>query len=188
MRKRRTRARIVEQSERLFREGRHEENLALLEGAVRRFPEDPEIRLWYGVVLVRYRKEEAFEQLATAIELEPSNPVRLTRAATVTFWNGETEAARGARNLLHQDRNPHARRLWVSLDLDTSPECKAVHVQRTGAQGLCTDPAQTRGALVSWQGALGARDGKGQQWSLPAAISTTRGATTYSAVVRASWR
>ena len=62
--------------------------------AVERFPGDPELRLLYGTSLVDHRPEDAPQEIARAIALDPSDPERVYRAASLLFRLGETEAAR----------------------------------------------------------------------------------------------
>jgi Flp pilus assembly protein TadD len=90
---------IIRESYRLLSEDRDREAVALLEAAMRRFPSDPEIRLTYATGLLALRPEDAPWQFAKAIELDPQDPVRLTRAAVMLFHLGELSAARsyGAR-------------------------------------------------------------------------------------------
>jgi Flp pilus assembly protein TadD len=75
-------------------ERRDAENLALLEVVVERFPEDPEIRLLFATALLPFRPAEVPWQAATAIQLDPDDPGRLTRAASILFHLDELEAAR----------------------------------------------------------------------------------------------
>ncbi len=84
----------IEQSKRLLVGRRDAENLQLLESTIQRFPDDPEVRLLYATALVPFRPNEAPWQAATAIQLDPDSPSRLTRAASLMFYLGELEAAR----------------------------------------------------------------------------------------------
>lgn len=84
----------IRRAQQLLVEGRDAENLELLESAIKRFPDDPEIRLLYATALVPFRPNEAPWQAATAIQLDPDSPSRLTRAASLMFHLGELEAAR----------------------------------------------------------------------------------------------
>jgi Flp pilus assembly protein TadD len=84
----------INRAHKLLDENRHKENLELLEAAVERYPEDAEIRLLYGTALVPARPQDAPRQLAEAIALDPDDPARLTRAASILYYLGETEAAR----------------------------------------------------------------------------------------------
>jgi tetratricopeptide (TPR) repeat protein len=89
-----SRRQIVERARWLLDEGRDVENLDLLSRAVDRYPEDPEIRLLYGISLIPSRPHDAPWQLATAIKLDPDDPSRLVRAASMLYYLGEIEAAR----------------------------------------------------------------------------------------------
>ena len=88
-----TAAQIIDRAHRFLREKRDAENLALLEQAAERFPEDPEIRLLLATALVPFRPEEARWQAATAVQLDADNPWRLKRAASLLFHLGEVDAA-----------------------------------------------------------------------------------------------
>ncbi len=89
-----TRDEIVHKARWLLQERRDQENLELLETAVGHFPEDPEIRLLYGTALVPFRPNEAPQQLAFSIKLDPESPENLTRAASILLHLGEVDAAR----------------------------------------------------------------------------------------------
>lgn len=89
-----TRQSVIRRAQRLLADGRDAENLQLLERAVTRFPEDPEIRLLYATALVPFRPGEAPWQAATAIQLDPDSPSRLTRAASLLFHLGELAPAK----------------------------------------------------------------------------------------------
>lgn len=65
----------------------------MLERAVTDYPDDPEIRLLYGTILVMFRPDDAPWELATAIKLDPNHPGRLTRAASMLFRLGQVDAA-----------------------------------------------------------------------------------------------
>lgn len=89
-----TRHEIVDRARRLLDQGADEESLRLLRDAIEQFPDDPEIRLLYGTALVPSHPEDAPWQLATAIKLDPDDPWRLTRAASLLYYLGQTHAAR----------------------------------------------------------------------------------------------
>jgi Flp pilus assembly protein TadD len=84
----------IKHGRRLLVEGRHEETSEFFEEAVQRFPDDPEIRLLYATSLVADHPADVAEQVAKAINLDPDEPIRLTRAAGLVFNMGEIEAAR----------------------------------------------------------------------------------------------
>jgi tetratricopeptide (TPR) repeat protein len=67
--------------------------LFLTERAIRRFPEDPEIRYRYAVALLPFRPEDAPSQAARSVALDPDDPGRLVRAASVLLNLGQIEAA-----------------------------------------------------------------------------------------------
>jgi Flp pilus assembly protein TadD len=85
---------VVERARDLLLRRRDRENLAILTNAVERFPEDPEIRLLYATALLPFRPEDAAWEVATAIDLDPDDPGRLTRAASLMFHLDELDAAR----------------------------------------------------------------------------------------------
>jgi tetratricopeptide (TPR) repeat protein len=76
----------IAHSRRFLAEGRHEENLQYLEGGVaERFSDDAEIRLLYGTVLLGPRPKAGLLEISKAIELDPSDPEKLTRAAHIMY-------------------------------------------------------------------------------------------------------
>jgi tetratricopeptide (TPR) repeat protein len=85
----------IVRSQRFLAEGRHEENLEYLEeGVAKRFPNDPEIRLLYGTALLEVRPRVGLSEIAKAIELDPDDPVRLTRAARIMYSMKQFDRAR----------------------------------------------------------------------------------------------
>jgi tetratricopeptide (TPR) repeat protein len=87
-------AATIDRGRALFTEGRDDEAFEFLEKAVQRFPEDAEIRLDYATSLLAVRPEEVVAEAVKAIELDPDEPIRLTRAASLLFNRGEIETAR----------------------------------------------------------------------------------------------
>jgi Flp pilus assembly protein TadD len=85
---------VVERARDLLRQRRDQENLALLTDAVERFPDHPEIRMLYATTLIPSRPDDAVWEAATAIQLDPDDPWRLTRAASLMFHLGELDTAR----------------------------------------------------------------------------------------------
>lgn len=83
----------IDRAQGLVIELRYSEALVFLEGAVSRFPDDPELRLLFGTVLADSRPDDAPEQLAEAIRLDVDNPMRLTRAARLLLTLGYLDAA-----------------------------------------------------------------------------------------------
>ena len=66
----------------------------LEEGVAKRFPNDPEIRLLYGTALLEVRPRVGLSEIAKAIELDPDDPVRLTRAARIMYSMKQFDRAR----------------------------------------------------------------------------------------------
>jgi Flp pilus assembly protein TadD len=89
-----TQPEIVERGRRLQLERRSDEFFEFTSGAVEQFPDDPEIRIMYAVALVDHRPGEAPWQAGLAIKMEPDNPWRVVRAASLLFHLGEIDAAR----------------------------------------------------------------------------------------------
>lgn len=87
-------AAAIEKGRRFQAEGRYKENQAILEEAVQRFPDDPEIRLLYATSLLEVRPDDAISEAIKAIELDPEEPIRLTRAAGLLFHMAEIETSR----------------------------------------------------------------------------------------------
>jgi Flp pilus assembly protein TadD len=87
-------AAAIERGQRLLVERRYEELLEFLQEAVRRFPKDPEIRLLYATSLLEIRPDDAVREATKAIDLDPDEPIRLTRAARLLFNMAEIEVAR----------------------------------------------------------------------------------------------
>jgi len=111
MRKRRKQkkqlARTIHEGHRLIAAGGEREAFEFLDNAARRFPEDPEVRLLYATSLLGVRPNDAVPEAVKAIELEPDEPIRLTRAANLLFNMGEIRTARAyakqARELTNTD-------------------------------------------------------------------------------------
>lgn len=89
-----TQPETVEWAKVLLLQQRYDEYLEFLEEAVERFPNDPEVRIHYATALISSRPDEVAFQAATAIQLEPDNPWRLVRAASLLFSVEEFDAAR----------------------------------------------------------------------------------------------
>lgn len=85
---------VVERSRALYLEGRHRENLPLLESAVERFETDPDIRMLYATVLLASEPERTPGEIEKAIELGPDDPHRQLQAATVMLGLKDYKAAR----------------------------------------------------------------------------------------------
>jgi Flp pilus assembly protein TadD len=101
------RAKAVERSRRFLLEHRTQENHELLEEAMRRHPEDAEIRLLYASNLLAIRPEDAAAEAIKAVELDPGEPIRLVRAASLLVgmkhFDSAREYAKRARKLAKSD-------------------------------------------------------------------------------------
>jgi Flp pilus assembly protein TadD len=87
-------ANAIAQGRELRRVGRDpEEALEFLEGAVRRFPADPELRLLFATILLVFEPDQAAAEAAKAIELSPDDSVVLVRAGHLLVRE-DPEAAR----------------------------------------------------------------------------------------------
>lgn len=84
----------VDRSRLLLAERRHRENLEFLEEVVQQFPDDAEIRMLHGTALLEIRPEDALREIVRAIELDPSEPVRLTNAARTMYTMKQLDHAR----------------------------------------------------------------------------------------------
>ena len=89
-----TQPETVERAKALLLEKRYEEYLEFLEDAVMEYPEDPEIRIHYATALIASRPSEVAYEATTAIQLEPGNPWRLARAASLLFAVSEFDTSR----------------------------------------------------------------------------------------------
>ena len=78
----------------LLAERKHGEAHAFLQEDVQRFPDDADIRMHYAHSLLATRPDEAIPEIKKAIETDPDEPVRLTRAAGIVFKLGDVETAR----------------------------------------------------------------------------------------------
>lgn len=78
----------------LRKAGRDQEALDFLEGAVQRFPEDPELRLLYATILLGFRPNDVCAEAAKAAELAPDDPAVLVRAGHLLLGSGDRKAAR----------------------------------------------------------------------------------------------
>jgi Flp pilus assembly protein TadD len=87
-------AATILKSRELLVEGRHQENFEILQQAVQRFPEDPEIRLLYATTLIEFHPEEVASEAAKAVALGPDNASILVRGGSLLLHRGDREAAR----------------------------------------------------------------------------------------------
>lgn len=78
---------------RLLKAHRPEELLSFMEVAVRRFPDDSEIRLLYATALLPFRAEDARWETAYAVSLDTDDPVVLTQAARLMIDLGDRSSA-----------------------------------------------------------------------------------------------
>lgn len=76
----------VEQGHRLVRARDDQATFEFLEKAVREFPEDPEIRLLYAVILLALRPDDVGEEAAKAVELGCNDAGSLVRAASLLVF------------------------------------------------------------------------------------------------------
>jgi Flp pilus assembly protein TadD len=73
--------------------GQDSEALEFLEQAIQRFPEDPEIRVLYALILLVFRPEDVAAEAAKAVELGPDDPIILVRAGHLLLDRGDRETA-----------------------------------------------------------------------------------------------
>lgn len=85
---------VLLQSRRFAREGRTEENQALLADAVRRFPEEPELLLQLGISISAVQPEGSLKYVHEAVRLAPEEPALLFRCASLLFSLGEYDDSR----------------------------------------------------------------------------------------------
>ncbi|MGN6815421.1 MAG: tetratricopeptide repeat protein [Solirubrobacterales bacterium] len=86
-------AAVKDEGRKLFVAQKERETLEFLEEAVRRFPEDPEIRLLYATSLLPFRPEGVAAEAAKAVELGPDDPKILVGAGHRLLFAGQIEAA-----------------------------------------------------------------------------------------------
>lgn len=91
---RKERAAAIERSHKLLAAQQEHEAIEFLEAAVRRFPDDPEIRVLYASILLAVRPGEVAAEAAKAVELGPDDPVILVRAGHLMLDRGDVEGAR----------------------------------------------------------------------------------------------
>ena len=65
-----------------------------LEEAIKRFPQDPELRLLNASVLTALRPDDVIKEASRAVELAPTDPGTLVRAGHLLLNHGDREAAR----------------------------------------------------------------------------------------------
>ncbi|UUY02519.1 hypothetical protein LRS13_17705 [Svornostia abyssi] len=73
--------------------GEDAERVAVMEGAVRRFPDDPDARVWYASALLDIRPAHALEEAAQAAALDVDNARRIARVAHMHYLLGATDEA-----------------------------------------------------------------------------------------------
>jgi Flp pilus assembly protein TadD len=84
----------VQRGEELFSQGPEDEAYEFLTEAVQRFPDNAEIRLLYAYTLLSVRPEDGVAEAIKAAELDPDEPIRLTRIAGMMLRMGRPELAR----------------------------------------------------------------------------------------------
>lgn len=85
---------VIEQGRRLLAAEREQRAYEYLEKWIQRFPDDPDLRLLWATSLSEVRPQEAVPEVVKAIEMDPDEPIRLTRAAGIAFTMGDVETAR----------------------------------------------------------------------------------------------
>lgn len=97
----------IERGRQLLLDGDEDEKLTFFNQAIRRFPEDAEIRFLYASVLQTLRPDDAVSETIKAVELDPDEPSRLTRAAYLMSELNRSDLARRyaarAREVGHPD-------------------------------------------------------------------------------------
>lgn len=91
---RKERAAAIERGQKLLAARQEREAIEFLGAAVRRFPEDPEIRVLYASILLAVRPDDVAAEAAKAVELGPDNPVILVRAGHLMLGRGDLAGAR----------------------------------------------------------------------------------------------
>lgn len=100
-------AATVSRGRELRRSGRDPEKaLEFLEGAVERFPEDPELRLLFASSLSVFQPENAAREAAKAVELGSDDPVILVRAGHLLLGSGDHKTARSCAVLANELAKP----------------------------------------------------------------------------------
>lgn len=84
----------IKEAHRLLVQRQDRDYVTFMEQAVGKFPNDPEIRLLYATALLTSRPRNAPLEAAKAIQLDPDDSARLTRAARMLFQLGHVDAAR----------------------------------------------------------------------------------------------
>lgn len=106
-----------DQSRRLLVAERDNEALEVLEKAVQRFPEDPEIRLLYANILLAFRPQDVAAEAAKAVELGPDNPEILVGAGHRLLFGGNIETARSCATRARELAQPDFRLMPSLLNL-----------------------------------------------------------------------
>ncbi len=87
----------LEQARRVHREGRPDEALRLLDGALKDNPRDPQLRFLYGTILnERGRGDDAFDVFRQLTQDFPELPEPFNNLAVLYAGRGELEMARAA--------------------------------------------------------------------------------------------
>jgi Flp pilus assembly protein TadD len=69
------------------------DRLPFMRRAIEQFPDDPELRLLYAGTIFPVSAQDARWSAARAIELDPDDPSRLTRAARLMLYVGDVASA-----------------------------------------------------------------------------------------------
>ncbi|MGN6587968.1 MAG: tetratricopeptide repeat protein [Solirubrobacterales bacterium] len=85
---------VVDRSWQLLNEGSYQEGLDFLKNAIDQFPDNAEIRMHYATVLLNFQPAEVRPQVVKAVELDPSDPTILVRAASIMVNRGDPDLAR----------------------------------------------------------------------------------------------
>jgi tetratricopeptide (TPR) repeat protein len=84
----------IQRGRELFAQGPQEKAQRFLSDAAQRFPDNAEIRMLYGSSLLAVRPEDGIREVMTAIQLDPEEPNRLARAASIMFSMARFDEAR----------------------------------------------------------------------------------------------
>lgn len=87
-------AAAIDRGRQLRREGRDHENLQFFEEAMQEFPDSGELRLLYGTALLLSQPTAALAEIAKATEVDPNDPLLLTRAARIMYSSKQFDRAR----------------------------------------------------------------------------------------------
>lgn len=83
----------IDEGRKLLAEQREQEAFEFLKEAVQQFPKDAEVRLLYASILAAFQPDDVAAEAAKAVELAPSDPVILVRAAHLVLDREDLETA-----------------------------------------------------------------------------------------------